>query len=139
MPYSWCVLNFLGVSWFALYGCQVQMLEVSESSRLAINALRQCKNIFKLMISHSFKFSDRVMFYFHLNFAMKICMYMYHYHQLLILKLVDGLRQLNQQKWIWRLFSFIILQVYCQRKKGRNNNIGYAYFKGNYQSCSNSQ
>lgn len=58
-----CVLNFLGVSWFALYGCQVQMLEVSESSRLAINALRHCKNIFKLMISHSFKF------YFHLNFC----------------------------------------------------------------------
>lgn len=24
----------------------------------------------------------------------------------------------------------IILQVNCQRKKGRNNNIGYAYFKG---------
>lgn len=47
-----------------------------------------------------------------------------------IINLVDGLRQLNQQKWIWRLFSFIILQLYCQRKKGRNNNIGYAYFKG---------
>lgn len=69
------------------------------------------------------------MFYFHLNFAMKICMYMYHYHQLLILKLVDGLRQLNQQKF--GDFSVLLFYKYIVREiRGRNNNIGYAYFKG---------